>query len=121
MSQSGEAWNDVGEQFKRLGATFKRHYESHDGTQGPEVPSEDEVKDALRTLGESVKHALGAVGDTVSDPEIKEETRQTTALFFDALAVTFSELGDDISKRHETTQDPADPPEPAPSAPAEDE
>jgi len=105
MSQSDEAWNEVGEQFKRLGSTFKHHYQVHDDSQDSAVPSENDVKDALRTLGESIKQAFGAVGDTLSDPEIKEETRRTAGMFFDALGTTFSEFGDDISERRETEQD----------------
>ena len=105
MSQSDEAWNEVGEQFKKLGSTFKHHYQAHDDSQKSVVPSDSDVKDALATLGESVKQAFGAVGDTLSDPEIKEETRQTAGMFFDALGTTFSEFGDDISGHRSTEQD----------------
>jgi hypothetical protein len=113
MSQPDEAWNDVGEQFKRLGSTLKRRYQTSDGrgnSDGLEAPSEDEVKDALRTLSESIKHAFVTVGDAMNDAEIREETRQTAGSFFDALGATFAKLGEDIcagdvSDRRETVPD----------------
>lgn len=102
MGQSDEAWNDVGEQLKALGMMFKSHYQAYEGEDITEVVSEDEVKDALRTLGESAKAAFGTIGDAFTDPEIREEARQTAGSFFDALGATFSELGDDISTRRES-------------------
>lgn len=102
MGQSDEAWNDVGEQLKTLGTMFKSHYQAYEGEDITEAVSDDEVKDALRTLGESVKAAFGTIGDAFADPEIREEARQTAGSFFDALGVTFSELGDDISTRRES-------------------
>jgi hypothetical protein len=109
MNQSDEAWNEVGEQLKTLGAMFKYHYQAQDGADGAEFVSEDDVKDALRTLGESIKAAFGTVGDALRDPEIQEEARQTAGSFFDALGATFSEFGDDISKRREREDSPSPP------------
>lgn len=106
MSRSDEAWNEVGDQFKRLGSTFKHLYETRDVDQQSDPPSDDEVKDALRTLGESVSHAFATVGDAFNDPEVKEETRQAAGLFFDALGATFSGVGDDISSGSKTEQGP---------------
>ncbi|MCL1595185.1 MAG: hypothetical protein M3132_12620 [Actinomycetia bacterium] len=106
MSQSDEAWNDVGDQFKKLGSTFKQFYQVHESSEGVDPPSEDDVRDALRTLGDSVRQAFATVGDAFNDPEIKEETRYTAGLFFDALGATFSGLGDDISNRGEDAQEP---------------
>ncbi len=97
MSQSDEAWSEVVEQVKKLGSMFAHHYQAQEGQTGAEVVSNDEVKDALLTIGESMKAAFGTVGDAIKDPDVQDEARQTAASFFDALGVTFSELGDDIS------------------------
>jgi hypothetical protein len=104
MSRSDEAWNEVGDHFKKLGSTFKHLYETRDADQQTEPPSDDVVKDALRTLGESVRHAFATVGDAFNDPGVKEETRQAAGLFFDALGATFSGVGDDISSRSESEE-----------------
>ena len=110
MGQSEEAWNEVGEQFKSLGSMCKVHYLAQEDGDTSEVVSDDEVKDALRTLGESLKAAFATVGDAVADPEIRDEARQTAGSFFDALGATFSDLGHDISKRGESEDLPIQPP-----------
>lgn len=98
MRQSDEAWRDVGDQFKQLGSMFKRNYDMHENPTGPRTPSDDEVKEALRTLGEGVRQAFSTVGDAFNDPEIKDESKQAIGLFFDALSATFSDLGADFSR-----------------------
>lgn len=110
MGQSEEAWNEVGEQFKSLGSMFKVHYMAQEDGDRIEVVSDDEVRDALRTLGESLKAAFATVGDAFADPEIRDEARQTAGSFFDALGATFSDLGHDITKRGENEDLPSQPP-----------
>jgi len=111
MGQSEEAWNEVGEQFKSLGSMLKVHYQAYEGEDITEVVSDDEVKDALHTLGESVKAAFASIGDAFADAEIRDEARQTAGSFFDALGATFSDLGNDISKRGESQGPPIQPPQ----------
>jgi len=108
MGQSDEAWNDVGEQLRTLGSMFKDHYQSHEGEIRVDVVSDDEVKDALRTLGDSVKTAFASIGDAIADQELRTEARQTAGSFFDALGATFSELGADITRQRD--QESPDPP-----------
>jgi len=110
MGQSDEAWNDVGEQLKKLGFMFKSHYQEYEGEDFTEVVSDAEVKDALRTLGESVKAAFATVGDAFADPEIRDEAKQTAGSFFDALGATFSDLGHDISASAGSENAPSEPP-----------
>jgi hypothetical protein len=113
MGQSDDAWNDVGEQLKTLGSMFKSHYQSHEGEIRVDAVSDDEVKEALLTLGDSVKTAFVSIGDAIADQEIRTEARQTAGSFFDALGATFSELGADISKQRDQdspNQPPSDEP-----------
>jgi hypothetical protein len=99
MSQSDNTWNNVGEQLEKLGSVFRHHYEARENEEGGEVISDDEIKEAMRTLGESIKTAFGAVGDAVTDPDLQDAARQTVGSFFEALGATFSELGSEISGR----------------------
>lgn len=101
MSQSDETWNEVGEGFKKLGSMFKQHYESQAGKEDSEAVSDEEVKDAIRTIGENLKTAFATVGDAAKDPEVQSEAKQTAKSFFDALGATFADLGDEISKWRE--------------------
>jgi hypothetical protein len=104
MSRSEEAWEDVGEQFKKLGAMFRHHYESR-GEEGAEAASEEEVTEALHTARDNIKTAFGAAMDTVVDPDVHEESRQTAAAVFEALGATFSELGTDLRRRQSEEDD----------------
>jgi hypothetical protein len=56
----------------------------------------DAVKDALRTLGEALSGAVEAVGAAAKDPEITGEMRQVGQAFVNALAATFTDVGEDL-------------------------
>ena len=118
MSQSDESWNDVGERFKKLGSMFKQHYEAQDAEGTAEAVSDEEVKEAVATLGESIKTAFATVGDAVKDPEVQDEAKQTAKSFFDAIGATFTELGDEF-KKWRSKDDDMEPPSRTDAAPAE--
>lgn len=114
MGQSDETWNEVGDGFKKLGSLFKSHYESQDSDEDTEAVSDEEVKDALRTIGDGLKTAFATIGDAVKDPEVQDEAKQTAKSFFDAIGATFAELGDEISAwREKNKEDEASVPEEA--------
>ncbi len=97
MSQSREAWAEVAEQLNALGSTLKDHYVAGERAQVAEAPTQDELKDALKTLGDAATAALGTVGEAFKDPTIKEEIRATAGSLVNAVGVSVSELGADIS------------------------
>ena len=105
MTQSDETWNEVSEGFKKLGSMFKQHYESQGTDEASEAVSDDEVQDAVRTIGEGLKTAFTTFGDAVKDPEVQDEVKQTAKSFFDALGASFAELGDEISKWRDKNKD----------------
>ena len=92
------------EQLRAVGLLFKFHYQTQETDSTPEPASRSEVNDALTTLGESSLAAVGTIGDVFKDPGVRAEVRETAGLFFDALGVSFSELGADLSKRTETVE-----------------
>jgi len=100
MSQVDEAWKGVGEQFQKLGAMFREHYEAHEGAT-EEPPSDAEMEEAVRKLTEGIKSAFGAAGDTFKDPALKEEARVTASSFFNALGATFEEIAATITAKGE--------------------
>jgi hypothetical protein len=93
MSRSEEAWEDVAEQFRKLGALFRDHYEAR-----TELDEED-VSEAVQGLGENLRAALGAAVDTITDSNVHEEARDTAGSFLEALGSTFSQLGADLRQR----------------------
>lgn len=101
MSRSEEAWEDVGDQFQKLGSMFRAHFESQESEEATDFMSDDEVTEAVHSFGESIKTAFGAVADAVTDPDVQTEARQTAGSLFEALGTTFSELGAEIAKKRE--------------------
>ena len=96
MSQLDDAWNDVGEQFRKLGSVFKEHYEDRGVEDAVEV-SDEAFEDAMRSVGEGLRAAVGAVGDSINDPELAGDVRDAAGSLFTALGATFSEIGVQIS------------------------
>ena len=104
MSRSDEAWEDVGEQFKKLSAMFRDHYEAQRPEEGPDV-DEREMSEAVRSFGDNMRSALGALIETVTDSEVHGEARQTAGSFLEALGTTFGELGADLRRRPDEDAD----------------
>ncbi|MGI9584479.1 MAG: hypothetical protein ACR2N7_02700 [Acidimicrobiia bacterium] len=98
MGHSDQAWSAVAEQLKAVGSRFKVQYHEHETNPGPAHASQEEVKDAFKTLGDSSMAALGTFGTFAKDPETHADLRKTTELVLDALAASFSDLASDLSK-----------------------
>ena len=106
MSQSSEAWTEVAEQISALGSTLKDHYAAQDVAPRDEPVTQDEVREALRTLGDAATAALGTVGEALKDPTINAEIKATAGSFVNAVGISVSELGADISaidRRNDTS------------------
>lgn len=122
MSHTDEAWTEVSVQLRTLGVTIKNHYDEQASLDRDESVSPEEVKDALSTLGESLSTAFDAVGAAFRDPEVTREVKDTAASFFDALGVSFSEIGAGMSSAAGSKEDSfADLDEATESDPSEDE
>jgi hypothetical protein len=119
MSQSDETWNEVGEGFKKLGSLFRDHYRAQTGEGEEPTVSDEEVKEAISTLGDSIKTAFATVGDAFRDPEVQEEAKDTARSFFDALGATFADIGDEISKLRDKPEEPPTRSEAAPAEPTD--
>jgi hypothetical protein len=100
MGQIEESWNDVGEQFKKLGARLKAHYDDQ-GVEAGVGASEESLDEAMQRLGEGLRAAVGAVGDSVNDPGLRDDVRDAAGSLFTALGATFTELGAQIAPPHE--------------------
>lgn len=108
MSQSHDAWVEVGEQLKAVGSRIRENYVTQEASTRTEPPSREELEDAAKTFGDSVVAALGTVGDALKDTEVTSGAKEAVARFFDALGVTFAELGADLARgaEHEAEEHP---------------
>jgi hypothetical protein len=82
-----------------VGDKLKDRYSEMVGDQGP---SEDQVKDALKTLGTAVQAVVESVGAAMRDPETRTQVKDAAAGFASAVGQTFSDLGEEIRKAPET-------------------
>lgn len=99
-----DAWTSVGDQMKELGGAFKEHYESEED----EGSSTDEVKDALRTVGEGLDRLFTAVGKAIRDPEVKEKAKQTGTSVMDAIGTTLGTVASDVRDMVQRKEAPAE-------------
>lgn len=104
MSRSDEAWEDVGEQFKKLGAMFRDHYEAQRSDELSEA-DELEVNEAVRSFSDNMRSAVSALIEALTDSELHGEARQTAGSFLEALGTTFGELGADLRSRPDEDAD----------------
>lgn len=120
MSRLEESWNDVGDQFKKLGARLKEHYDERGVDEALDV-SEESLDEALQSLGDGIQAAVGAVGDSITDPELKDDVRDAAGSLFTALGATFSEIGTQIAAPHDAPEGEAGAAEDAPADPDDDD
>ena len=73
---------------------------------GDEGPSEDQVRDALKTLGTAVQSVVESVGAALRDPEVRSQVKEAAAGFASAVGQTFNDLGDEIRKAPDTSPAP---------------
>jgi len=98
---SKEAWEDVGERFASFGRLVAEHYKQRGEERSTPTPEEDrrKLEEALATITRQLDQAFTSLGDTFRDPEAKDGLKQAARSVGDALAVTFTEVGQEVRKR----------------------
>lgn len=98
---SKEAWEDVGERFASFGRMVAEHYKQRGEERGAPPTEEDrrKLEEALATVTRQLDQAFTSLGDTFRDPDAKEGLKQAAKSVGDALAVTFTEVGQEVRKR----------------------
>ena len=96
--KTGDDWRKVGDQFAAIGERFKEHYEQVESSDSDEDASVDEVRSALRTLGDALDNVFTAVGHAFRDPAIRSEAKEAAGSIATALGATFNELSDEVRR-----------------------
>ena len=86
-----DAWDAVGDQAKDLGEAFKGHYDDSE-----DVAASDEVKDALKQVGDGLERLFSAVGAAIRDPEVKDKAKATGTSFLDAVGQTLTTVAGEV-------------------------
>jgi hypothetical protein len=90
-----DPWDRVGDQFASLKDKLRDTYRQQAADEGP---TEDEVKDAFRTLGKAWDRLADAVGAAVRDEGVRQQAKAAATGFFDAVGAAFSDLGSELRK-----------------------
>ena len=94
-TDSGKAWQSVGDELAALGKHFKAHREQlreHADTGDQTAAEERTVRDGLDGFARSCRELADSVGDSLRDPAVHEEARRAAEAVFAALGTTFEEL-----------------------------
>ncbi len=101
----------MAERWSSVGDKLKDRYAEMVGDQGP---TEDQVKEALRTLGTAVQAVVESVGAALRDPETRTQVKDAAAGFASAMGQTFNDLGEEIRKAPEPAPEESDEERPEP-------
>lgn len=90
-----EAWSQVREVLGSLGATLRDHYAA---VAGPDGPSEEQVRGALRTLGEAFEQMIESLGSAFRDPAVRDQARKAAGSVVTAIGATFGDVGEELTR-----------------------
>jgi hypothetical protein len=95
MSETKDAWDEVGNRFSDLGKHVKDRYDANAGF-GDE--QHEKVNAALRQIGDALDAGFTAIGDSLRDPGMRDELKHAGVAVADALAATFNDVASEIRK-----------------------
>ena len=94
-----QAWNDVGEDFSRLGKVMKERYQGH-AAEGAPVADRADVDAGVRGAFERLLAAGREFGDRIADvvggDDVREQAKQTGQRLNDAMATSADLLGEQL-------------------------
>jgi hypothetical protein len=86
----GDTWQSLRNELSALGAKLRTSYREAVGEAGP---SEEELRQAARTIMGGAERLGDALGRAMSDPEVRARLRQAAVSFGEAIRAAFSESG----------------------------
>ena len=95
MSETKNAWDEVGNRFTELGKHVKDRY---DANAGFGEDQREKMNDALRQLGDALDAGFTAIGDSLRDPSMRDELKHAGVAVADALAATFNDIAAEIKR-----------------------
>jgi hypothetical protein len=94
-----QAWNDVAEDFSRLGKVMKERYEGHAPDSAPDADRADAdagVRAAFERLLAAGREFGDRIADVVTGDDVRAQAKQTGQRLNDAMTTTADLLGDQV-------------------------
>jgi hypothetical protein len=109
IDQDGvDPWDRLADQFAALRRKLRDTYRQSAGSEGP---SEEDIREALRTLGGAWDRLAEAIEVAVRDEQVRAGIKQAATGFVEAVGSAFSELGAEM-RRGSPSEDGDDGPGP---------
>src|SRR5689334_17690065 len=89
------AWEEVGGRFSDIAGRVKEQFDARTAFGASDS---EKVDEAVRTLVRALDNAFTAIGDTLRDPETRDEVKRAASSAADAIAVTFRDVADRVQK-----------------------
>ena len=94
-----QAWNDVGDDFTRLGKAMKERYQGRAAENAPDTDRSDAdagVRAAFERLLAAGREFGDRIADVVAGDEVRAQAKQTGKRLNDAMATTADLLGEQV-------------------------
>lgn len=94
-----QAWNDVADDFTRLGKVVKERYQGHAADSAPDADratAEAGVRAAFERLLAAGREFGDRIADVVAGDEVRAQAKQTGQRLNDAMTTTADLLGDQV-------------------------
>ena len=96
MAEAREKWDEVGDRFGEIGRRLKDRFDANAGFGAPE---RDKVNDALRQLADALDAGFTTIGETLRDPEMRDEMKSAGSSITVAISATLRDVSDAIKRR----------------------
>ena len=96
MAEAKDKWDDVGERFGEIGRHLKDRF---DASAAFGTDDRDKVNDALHQLGDALDAGFTTIGETLRDPEMRDEMKRAGSSIADAIAASLRDVSDAIKRR----------------------
>ncbi len=93
--KNGPGWREAGEELNDLRDTFRSSFQEG----AAEGPSREDVINAFRTLGEAITNIASGAGNTLKDPQVKQQVKKTTSSAVSAISGILLEWSADLRSR----------------------
>jgi polysaccharide deacetylase 2 family uncharacterized protein YibQ len=92
----------AGDRWAGIGDGLRRRYRDMVGDDGP---SEDDVREALQTLGNAARSLADSIGVAMRDPDVRRQVKDAAASLVAALGTTFDELAVELRRTYQEEQE----------------
>jgi hypothetical protein len=94
-----EAWAEFGDAFADIGRQFREDYEqvSEGASEGSEE-SQQSIQRAVKAIRAALDQTARAIGGSLRDPQVKQETAEAGSALLKAVGVTLSEVGEALRR-----------------------